>query len=83
MRGVVEIIGRNGAMIGVNTEEGEFSVIELIGGYSPRLGDIISGDLEGLGSESVWNLTQGEKWDVFIQDIHGSRESAQRLIDSV
>ena len=51
-------------------------MLELIGGYSPNLGDVISGNLEQLGGEEVSNLTQGEKWDVFIQDILGSKESA-------
>ena len=76
MKGTTELISPNEAMIGVRTENGGFSVLELIGGYSPNLGDVISGNLEQLGGEEVSNLTQGEKWDVFIQDILGSKESA-------
>ena len=61
MKGNTELISPNEAMIGVRTEEGYFSVIELIGGYSPNLGDVIYGNLNNLGGEEVSNLTQGEK----------------------
>jgi hypothetical protein len=37
--------------------------------------------LDNLGGEEVMNQTQGEKWDVFIQDILGSKESAREMIN--
>ena len=80
MKGKIELIGPQEAMVGVRTEDGGFSVLELIGGYSPEMGDVIDGELENLGGEEVKNITQDETWDVFIQDIHGSRESAWALI---
>jgi len=80
MKGTIELIGPRQAMIGVRTESDDFSVLELLGGYSPEMGDVISGELNNLGGEEVMNVTQGETWDVFIQDILGSKESAWRLI---
>ena len=51
MKGTTELISPNEAMIGVRTENGGFSVLELIGGYPPNLGDVISGNLENLGGD--------------------------------
>lgn len=82
MKGTIELIGPRQVMIGVRTESDDFSVLELLGGYSPAIGDMISGALENLGGEEVTNITQSEKWDVFIQDILGSRESAWSLVSS-
>jgi hypothetical protein len=80
MKGVIELIGPRQAMIGVRTEYEDFSVLELLGDYSPEIGDVISGALQNLGDEEVKNITQGEDWDVVIQDILGSKESAWRLV---
>ena len=67
-------------MVGVRTENGTFSVLELVGGYSPEMGDVLSGALENLGGEEVLNITQGETWDVFIQSILESKDSAWELV---
>ena len=80
MKGVIELIGPRQAMIGVRTEHGDFSVLELLGGYSPEIGNIVSGALQNLGEEEVKNITQGETWAVYIQDILGSRQSAWNLV---
>ncbi len=80
MKGIIELIEPRQAMIGVRTEYGDFSVLELLGGYFPQRGDVISGALQNFGGGEVHNITQGEQWDVFIQDIFGSEESAWRLV---
>jgi exosome complex RNA-binding protein Rrp4 len=80
MKGTIELIGPKQVMIGVRTENDDFSVLELLGGYSPEIGDVISGALDDLGSEEVENLTQMETWDVYIQDIYGSKDSAWKLV---
>ena len=80
MKGTIELIGPRQVMIGVRTENDHFTVLELLGGYSPKMGDAISGALENLGGEEVKNITQDETWDVYIQDILGSKESAWRLV---
>ncbi len=59
MRGVIKLINERRGMIAVRTEHDEYSVLELLGGYSPEIGDVISGNLENLGGESVKNITQG------------------------
>ena len=80
MRGAIKLINERRGMIAVRTDHDEYSVLELLGGYSPEIGDVISGNLENLGGESVKNITQGEAWDVFIQDIHGLKQTALRMI---
>ena len=80
MKGTIELIGPRHCMIGVKTDGDRFSVIELLGGYSPEIGDVISGNLEDLGGETVRNVTQDEEWDVYIQDKWGSKDSAWALV---
>jgi hypothetical protein len=80
MKGVVELLGPRHGMIGVRTENDDYSVLELCGGYSLELGDILIGELDSLGGEEVKNITQDEVWDVFIQDIYASKQSAWNLI---
>jgi hypothetical protein len=80
MKGTIELIGPRQSMIGVRTENDDLSVLELLGGYSPELGDIVSGALENLGVTEVKNMTQNETWHVCIQDILGSKDSASKLV---
>lgn len=80
MKGVIELIGSRHVMIGVRTDNDDYSVLELLGSYEPEVGDVLSGALENLGGEKIMNITQGETWDVFIQDILGSKESACQLV---
>lgn len=80
MRGTIEMINPKKGMIAVRTEDDEYSVLELLGGYSPEIGDILSGELENLGGEDVKNISQNEIWSVYIQDIHGTKSLAKRMI---
>ncbi|MDR4484610.1 MAG: hypothetical protein R3B95_15595 [Nitrospirales bacterium] len=80
MKGTIELISSRQGMVGVRTEKEEFSVLELLGSYSPEVGDVITGNLEILGEETVKNVTKGESWDVFIQDIHGSKQIAVQML---
>jgi len=80
MKGTIELISPHQGMISVRTETDEFSILELVGGYSPEIGDVIIGDLESLGGETVNNVTQGESWDVHIQAIHGSKQTTLRTL---
>ena len=80
MKGVVELISPRHGMIGVQTENNDYSVLELLGGYFLEIGDVLEGELDSLGGEEVKNITQDELWDVFIQDIYTSKVSAWNLI---
>lgn len=80
MKGTIELIGPKRIMIGVRTENDDYSVLELLGGFDPEVGDILEGNLNSLGSERIINLTQRESCDVFIQDIYGSRNTALKIV---
>jgi len=80
MRGTIKLINNKKGFIAVLTEEEEYSIIELQRDYSPEVDDVVSGDLEGLGGETIRNETQKQDWSVFIQDIHASRMMAIKEI---
>jgi len=81
MIGKVRAINHKEGLIAVETDSNEFSIIELLGGYDVEMGDIISGDLESLGSETVINKTQKEEMDVFIQDCYCNVNRVRQLIN--
>ena len=69
MKGTVYKINSNRGMVAVVTENGDFSVFELLGGDLVETGDQIRWKNDtGLGSEIITNLTQGESFEVFFQD---------------
>jgi exosome complex RNA-binding protein Rrp4 len=80
MRGTIKLINNPKGMLAVETEEGQYSVIELLGEYSPEVGDIVSGNLESTGGETLRNVTQRQDWNVFIQNANESRERAIKSI---
>lgn len=80
MKGRVEIINNAKGVIAVKTENNGYSVIEVIDSYCPELGDIISGPLEELGGETLKCVSDGVSFDVYIQDIHASFNSAKQML---
>lgn len=80
MKGRVVGINPSKGYIAVDTSTG-ITVMELLGGYDVDPDDIISGDLEALGSEVVLNETQAEKMDVFIQGVHCTVTNARALME--
>ncbi|MBA7577804.1 hypothetical protein ES708_19659 [subsurface metagenome] len=79
MIGKVRAINQQKGFIAVETDGNEFSVIELLGEYGVEIGDVISGDIESLGGETVINKTQSEEMDVFIQDCHCDAQRVRQL----
>lgn len=69
MRGTISAINHNRGMVAVKTEDGDFSVFELLGGDSVELGDeVYWKDDTSLGSTKLQNITQGEVFGVFFQN---------------
>ncbi len=66
-------------MMAVLTKEGSHTIVEVLDELR-ELGDIISGDLETLGGETLLNETTGEKIDVFAQDFHTDLARAKSLL---
>lgn len=69
-RGKIVAINRKRGFINVQVDHGDYSVIELLGGYDPELGDVISGNLSSCGHGIILNETQLEQMDVVVQ-AHG------------
>ncbi len=70
MRGkVVWIDPTNSELIKVQIDGSYLVLIELLG-HEVEIGDEIKGDLENLGGETLYNVTQQEYIDVFIQDLY-------------
>lgn len=80
MQGIVKGSNINKGFIAVEVNPGEYSILELLGGYDVEIGDVIAGPLESLGEEEVINITQSETMDVFIQEIYCNLQSAQILM---
>lgn len=82
MRGVVVHVENRIGWIAIRDEGGEITLAELIGGYDVEKGNVISGNLHSLGTESFYNHSTDEALDVFVQEIHASDQQALNLIRS-
>lgn len=70
MRGkVIWIDPTNSELSKVQIDGSYLVLIELLG-HEVEIGDEIKGDLENLGGETLYNVTQQEYIDVFIQDLY-------------
>lgn len=82
MKGVIAHINENRGMVAVATEAGGFSIFELMGGDSVAINDVVrwGGDTP-LGSATLVNETQGERFEVYFQNHHvGQHQLRQQLL---
>ena len=79
MKGKIVLINNRREMAALITERGEYTSFDTRGS-DVEIGNIISGDLESVGFEEWLNETNGEKIEVFVEDICGARETALRMI---
>lgn len=70
MNGIIRAINYNRGIIAVEVDGGDYTIVELCGDYDVNIEDVITGDLESSGGETLFNKTNNEKMDTFIQD-HG------------
>jgi hypothetical protein len=69
MRGTIKYINPSQGMVAVLTEEGQYSIFELLCSDPVELGDVVSWNLAtALGGEHVTNHTQGERYEVYFQN---------------
>ncbi|WP_035597070.1 hypothetical protein [Halomonas salina] len=80
MKGTLVGVNRRKGFIAIRTEEGELTVAELLGGYEVELEDEIRGDLNALGGETFYNITQDEELDVYVQGVQCSNRHARLLM---
>ncbi len=68
MKGRIIDINQQRGMVAVETEDGEYSVFELLGD-EVEIDDVVRWqDDHPLGGETIRNLTQGGTIDVFFQN---------------
>lgn len=82
-RGKVAAINSRRGMVAIATEDGGFTIIELLSEWSLEIGDEISwANGYGLGHEVYRNVTQQTQEEVFVQnhDVSKSNLQAQLLL---
>ncbi len=78
MNGKVYQINPKKGMVAVLTENGDFTIIEIIGSYEIDIGDEMTWKNDtGLGSEQYRNITKNQVINVFVQN-HCVSESQLR-----
>jgi hypothetical protein len=80
MKGSVVGINQRKGMILVDTGDGEYSLIELLGESDLEIGDLLEGNLQSLGGERVRILPNGREMHTFIQDIHMTKSHGLKRI---
>lgn len=80
LKGVVYMVNHQMEWAAILTENNSFSVVEVLGGL-PNVGEIVSGDLESLGGETLYINSTKEEIDVCIQDIYATAEGAMRQLN--
>jgi hypothetical protein len=71
MKGTVYEINVTRGMVAVLTEDGDFSVFELLGGDPVEKGDVVHwANDTALGGEILTNDSQMETYEVFFQNHH-------------
>jgi len=69
MKGRIHDINHKRGMVAVLTENGDFSVFELLGDDPVEKDDEVTWENDtGLGSEMLTNLTQGDTFEVYFQN---------------
>jgi len=68
MKGIVKFINSNNGLCAIELESNNFTIFEDFDeGF--EVGDQVSGNLEDLGGETLFNVTQGISVDGFIENI--------------
>ena len=80
MKGKVVMLNPQKELAAILTENDEYTSVEVLGDYNIDIGDVILGNLESLGSETYYNETKMERFNVFVQDINGNKKAALSII---
>lgn len=80
MRGKVIAVNLRKGLFAVLIDDGGCSVVEIVDTCEVELGDLMVGQLDTLGRETLRNETRTEDVDVCIQDIHRSSADAQTQV---
>lgn len=79
MNGTVVLVNPRNGFVVVEVEAGDYTVVEMLGGYAIEVGDVVSGNLHSNGGEDLRNQTQQETMSVYIQGIHCFSSTARAM----
>jgi len=77
MQGIITHLNHNRGMYSVELSDGSYTVFELIDSNKLEKGNIISGDLEEFGDCTLFNQTEDEHFEAYIQNIGLNSELAK------
>ncbi|WP_312685759.1 hypothetical protein [Kosakonia sp.] len=80
MKGTVVHHEHRIGFIVIRDEKGEFAIAELLGKYDVEMGDVLSGNLQSSGGETLFNQTQDESMEVFIKGYGLSEQDAISML---
>ena len=81
MKGTIREINQIRGMVAVLTEEGNFSIFELLGGDIVEVGDEVQWKNDtGLGSEILTNLSRSESYEVYFQNHHVQKSQLRQQL---
>lgn len=81
MKGIVDYINEQRGMVAVLTDDGDYSIIEILGSGGFDLGDEVSwAEHMPLGGGTVMNLTRGGSCSVFFQDHWVSKDRLSKAL---
>jgi hypothetical protein len=84
MNGKLYLINPKRGMVAVLTENGDFTIIQIIGSYEIDIGDELTWKNDtGLGSERYRNITKNQIIEVFVQNhwVNKSQLQQQLLLE--
>lgn len=67
MRGIVRYVNSQKGLCAIETETNNFTIFEDFD-EGLEVGDVVMGNLENLGGETLYNKTQGIEVDGFIEN---------------
>ena len=79
MKGNVRFLNLQNGLVAVETSEG-FTVLEIRECCAIDLGDEITGPLDSSGTETLYNISKEECFEVSIETIHCTRVEACKLL---
>ena len=68
MEGTVKAVNPLNGMFAVEVDDGGFTIVELLDSVDVGIGEVVHGELQSLGGESLLNVTTGDKFDCYIQN---------------
>lgn len=79
MIGKVYSTNKQSGLLSVETAGGKLTVVEPLDPVSVAIDDVIRGDLESLGRETL-RIARGEEFEASIHAVRCSRREAARLL---